>query len=123
MKMKLVKLWIICIISVFLLSYLGTANTADVTKLYMKSLKSNPVVYNIRVFDDFIEPDTIEVKKGTSVEFFVTYSGNETTRFVVGDIDERLFKGKTVAVRFEADKKGSFEFGDFKRPLGELVVQ
>ncbi|MAG07888.1 hypothetical protein CMO89_00275 [Candidatus Woesearchaeota archaeon] len=124
--MKLTKLiiGIICIITLFLFSYLGTAHTADTTQSHTESLENNQAVYNIRIFDSFIDPGTINVKKSSSVELFITYSGSETNRFIIEgyDIEERLFDGKTISLRFKADKEGSFEIGSFKRPLGMLVV-
>tara|TARA_Y100000310_G_scaffold238646_1_gene242118 strand:+ start:258 stop:635 length:378 start_codon:yes stop_codon:yes gene_type:complete len=125
--MKLVKLGIgiICVIFIFLFSYLGIAHTADITQLHTESSENNPIIYNIRIFDDFIEPGTIVVEKDASVEFFITYSDSETNKFVIEDydVDERLFDGKTISLGFKADKEGSFEMGSFRRPLGMLVVK
>tara|TARA_Y100000310_G_scaffold10678_1_gene11358 strand:- start:18893 stop:19270 length:378 start_codon:yes stop_codon:yes gene_type:complete len=125
--MKLVRLGIgiIGVIFIFLFSYLGIAHTADTTQLHLESSENNPIIYNIRVFDDFIEPDTIVVEKGVSVNFFITYFGSETNKFAIEDYDveKRLFDGKTISFKFKADKKGNFGFGSYKRPLGMLVVK
>ncbi len=126
-KMKIIKLGIgvICVIFIFLFSYLGTAHTADTIQSHTESLENNPITHNIRIFDDFIEPDTIVVERDVSVELFITYSGSEANKFVIEDYDveERLFDGKTISLKFKANKQGNFEIGSFRRPLGMLVVK
>tara|TARA_Y100000310_G_scaffold344836_1_gene459871 strand:+ start:38 stop:439 length:402 start_codon:yes stop_codon:yes gene_type:complete len=131
--MKLTKLGIgmICVFSLFLfgcgLQEAGTTTSAGVSQqmqLQAGEASDNSATYNIKMSDNFIEPDRIKVKRGTPVEFLVTYSGNNTNKFAVDgySIEERLVEGKTVSVSFRADKEGIFGFGDFKRPLGEIVV-
>ena len=121
--MKLTRLGFGIILSLFLFGCGLDSETSDSINLELES--NGLAAHNIRIFEDIVEPELIEAKKGELVEFFITNHGSKTGRFIVEEYfaEEKLVEGRTVSLMFRADKKGSFDFGDFNRPLGKLVVK
>jgi len=105
----------------------------------VKETVASEKVFDIRIQDNVMDPDTITVNKGDIVKLSIATimnkpddemrTGgklNEPRRFVIEEynIEEMLYEGNALEIEFIASKTGEFDFGDPTSTTlkGRLVV-
>lgn len=99
-------------------AYAGDTKTTQVFKVVINAYDTTipelnvegVTVKNIRAFNVLNEPETLTVKKGTSVEIVVENKSpiSEGVSIDAYGIQEVIKAGKSKTIRFVADKAGAF---------------